>query len=108
MRGLAGEKLDIVKVMSSSGSKSMSSTTLTASQFWRLEPEGIVIGSRLVMSPVPASIYEGVCVYVTVCDNVTKLHTSFSTKCQGHINWCFELICSSSSTILNTKVENTR
>ena len=61
MRGLAGEKLDIVKVMSSSGSKSMSSTTVTASQFPRLGPEGIVIGSRLVMSSAPAGMRDSVC-----------------------------------------------
>ena len=61
MRGLVGEKVDIVKVMSSSDSKSMSSTTLTASQFWRLGPEGIVIGSRSAMSLAPASMRECVC-----------------------------------------------
>ena len=61
MRGLVGEKLDMVKVMSSSDSKSMSSTTLTASQFLRLGPEGIVIGSRSVMSPAPAGIRHSVC-----------------------------------------------
>ena len=58
IKGPVGEKLDTVKVMSSSGSKSMSSTTLTASQFWRLGPEGIVIGSRSVMSSAPAGMRE--------------------------------------------------
>ena len=50
----AGEILDMVKVMSSSGSKRLSSVTLTVLQPWRFVLKGIITVSKPLISVASA------------------------------------------------------